>query len=306
MAAQVIGGEEALAGGGLVATRLLPSLALPAGAALPETPLLFAGALGGPFVIGLLAPLRNACTLAAQDSRSTARQIFQRVFGRGLLSGWTGASAPAAAAAVQFTTLGPGYHFFRHHLGSAEAAVAAGALTESVITYAPSTRNAQLMHNKMADAPARVSVRGFVPVGPGFCALVTRNFLANAGIRVLSQPMAEAIARCAPPGVRESGACKVGGDFSASVVCGALSMPFNQLFNFQVTSRASLGSTAADRARLGVEFLKRQYFVTSSSGRVMPSRIVLRDAFLRSLYIGCLFSTYAAVERAALSMAKRA
>ncbi|CAK0846506.1 unnamed protein product [Prorocentrum cordatum] len=278
-----------------------------AGAALPEAPVLFAGALGGPLVIGLWAPLRNACTLAAQDSRSTARQIIlQRVFGRGLLQGWTGASAPAAAAAVQFTTLGPGYHFFRHHLGSSEAAVAAGALAESVITYAPSTRNAQLMHNRVADAPERVTVRGFLPAGPGFGALVARNCLANAGIRVLSQPVAEAITRVAPPGVRESGACKVGGDFFASVLCGVLSMPFNQLFNFQVTSRASLESTPADRARLGVEFLKRQYFVTSSSGALRPSRIMLRDASLRSMYIGCVFSTYAAVERAALSIAARA
>jgi hypothetical protein len=254
-------------------------------------------------VIGLLTPLRNACTLASQDSRSTARQIYQRVFGRGLLSGWTGASTPAAAAAVQFTTLGPGYHFFRHHLGSSEAAVAAGALTESLITYAPTTRNAQLMHNAVADAPARVPVRRFLPAGPGFCFLVARNGLANSGIRILSQPIAEAIARVAP---LESGTCKVGGDFLASVACGALSMPFNQLFNFQVTSRASLESTAIDRARLGVEFLKRQYIVTSASGRVMPSRIVLRDAFLRSLYIGCMFSSYAAIERTALSLASRA
>jgi len=175
-----------------------------------------------------------------------------------------------------------------------------------LITYAPTTRNAQLMHNTVADAPARVPVRGIRPAGPGFCAFVTRNCLANVGIRILSQPMAEAIAHIAPLRARESGACKVAGDFFASVICGALSMPFNQMFAFQVTSRASLESTAFDRARLGVEFLKRQYFVTSASGWVIPSRIALRDASLRSLYIGCLFSTFAAVERVALALASRA
>lgn len=275
-------------------------LALPAGVTLPEAPLFIAGALGGPFVIGVLAPLRNACTLASQDKVSTARGIFERVFSRGVSRGWTGATAPAAAATIQFTTLGPGYHFYLHQFGSPYAACVAGAITESVITYAPSTRNAQLMHNRVADPAAQVKVSGMRVAGPGFAPLLVRNLLANSGIRVLSNPFASMLARGLPESAQSSGACKVGGDFLASITCGALSMPFNQLYNFQVTSRASLEAAPKERVRLGIDFLKSQYLVTTESGKTTLSRMVLRDASLRAMYIGCLFSSYAAVERAAL------
>mmetsp|Transcript_108564 Transcript_108564/g.197647 ORF Transcript_108564/g.197647 Transcript_108564/m.197647 type:complete len:114 (-) Transcript_108564:456-797(-) len=90
---------------------------------LPEPPLLLAGAIDGPLIIGCLTPLRNACTLAAQDSTSTAREIYAKVFTHGFRRGWTGAGTPAAAAVVQFTTLGPGYFIYVNLLGSSSAAV---------------------------------------------------------------------------------------------------------------------------------------------------------------------------------------
>lgn len=276
------------------------------GSLCPEPPLLVAGAFGGPFVIGLLTPLRNACTLAAQDSHSTARQIYGRVFGLGVRSGWTGASTPAAAAALQFTMLGPGYFVYLKLLGSPAAATVAGAVTETLITYAPTTRNSQLMHNKVAAHAERVPVRPLFPVGPGFAMLTLRNTCANAGIRVLSAPIAGGLARLtageAGDGpVRPSGACCFGGDFCASVICGAVSMPFNQLFNYHVTSAASLSGSSLERLKLGMRFLKSQYFERSSSGSVRLSRMVLRDGGLRAMYIGCMFSSYAAVERVSLS-----
>ena len=43
-------------------------LKLAANLTLPEAPLFVAGGLGGPLVIGVLTPLRNALTLASQDS----------------------------------------------------------------------------------------------------------------------------------------------------------------------------------------------------------------------------------------------
>jgi len=82
----------------------------------------------------------------------------------------------------------------------------------------------------------------------------------------------------------------------------SLSMPFNQLYSFQVTSRACLAASPLERARMGLDFLKRQYFVESASGSTKLSRMVLRDAALRATYIGCLFSSYAFVERLALSI----
>jgi len=273
---------------------------------LPEPALLCAGALGGPLCIGALTPLRNACTLASQDKLSTVKQIYGRVFSRGIMNGWTGASTPAVAAAIQFTTLGPGYFVYLGILGSPVAAVAAGAVTESFIVYGPNTRNAQLVHNMFASDEKKVKVRPFRAMGPGFTALVLRNSCASAGIRVLSTPFSQVLA-CfsgSEPG-QIPGICRCGGDFLASVVCGAASMPFNQLLNFQVTSAECLASSPTLRLTLGMQFLKSQYLVTSGDGKTRLSRMVLRDGTLRALYIGLLFSSYAAVERAAIYLASR-
>jgi len=239
--------------------------------------------------------------LAAQDSTSSARSVYGRVFARGFMRGWTGAATPAAAAAVQFTTLGPGYFVYLNLLGSPSAAVAAGAVTETLITYGPSTRNAQLMNNAVARAADKVVVRPLRPVGPGFAALVLRNGCANAGIRVLSSPLTSILSSLTSG---NAAMCQVGGDFLASIFCGALSMPFNQLFNFQVTSPASLAASPSERVKIGLHFLRNQYFVPSKNGSLLLSRMVWRDAALRSVYIGCMFSSYAAIERMVLAFAK--
>jgi len=273
----------------------------------PDPSLLVAGALGGPLCIGILTPLRNACTLAAQDTRSTARQIYGKVFSRGVLAGWTGACTPAAAATLQFTIMGPGYFLYLNIMGSPAAATVAGAVTETLITYGPTTRNSQLIHNRVSALASQVPVRRMLLVGPGFSMLALRNCAANAGIRVLSDPLASGLARLsaaeAGPGpVPIPGACKFGGDFLASVFCGALSMPFNQLFNFHVTSAASLTGSNVERFRLGMRFLKSQYLETTPSGSGRLSRMIIRDGGLRALYIGCMFSSYAATERLCLSL----
>lgn len=273
---------------------------------VPDSPLLLAGAIGGPFVIGSLTPLRNACTLAAHDKSSTVGQLYRRVFSAGVRSGWAGATTPACAATVQFTVLGPGYHLFLGLLGSPAAALAAGAVTESLITYAPTVRNAQVIHNRVATAGNQVQMQRFRPVGVGFGPLVTRNFVANAGIRVLSSPLSRAFdwALGYDQGAATvSGKSRVAGDFTASLLCGAMSMPLNQLFQFQVTSAACLAAGPAERVRLGLSFLQSQYLYTREDGSRRLSRLVLRDGALRSCYIGCLFSVYAAVERIAVHYA---
>ena len=53
---------------------------------LPDPPLLAAGALGGPFVIASLTPLRNAMSNAAQDQQSSFAQLYRRTFGAPTLS----------------------------------------------------------------------------------------------------------------------------------------------------------------------------------------------------------------------------
>eukprot|EP00971_Amphidinium_carterae_P013179 260043-Amphidinium_carterae.1 len=46
-----------------------------------------AGALGGPFVIFALTPLRNALTLASQDQESSAFELYGRTFQSGFAAG---------------------------------------------------------------------------------------------------------------------------------------------------------------------------------------------------------------------------
>jgi len=281
---------------------LQPILQVP----LPQPPLLLAGGFGGPLIIGAFTPLRNACTLAAQDATCSARQIMGRVFGMGIRSGWTGAWSPAAAATLQFTMLGPGYHLYLNLFGSPNYAVMAGALTETLITYGSSTRNAQLMHNQAAAGHDRVLVRALMPTGPGFTALLLRNSVAMAGIRVISDPLARTLQWMVGTDTKGaiSPSVKTGGDFLASVLCGALSMPFNQIYNMQVTSTACLDATPMKRVTLALHFLRSQYLVTTASGSLRVRHTVMRDVLLRSSYIGCAYCSYGCIERMALYFAR--
>jgi len=266
-----------------------------------------AGGFGGPLLIGGLTPLRNACTLASQDATSTARQIMGRVFSGGLRSGWTGARSPAAAATMQFTMLGPGYHFYLGLLGAPMPTVVAIALTETLITYGATTRNAQLTYNQAAAGRNSVPVRPIMLVGPGFTALLLRNFLAKAGIRVCSEPIARALQWTSGADATSviSPGINMIGDFLASVLCGALSMPFNQTYNFQVTSAVCLAGTPAERVARTVRFLKSQYLMKTAGGSMRLRQTMLRDVLLRSSYVGCALCCYSSLERLALHIANQ-
>jgi len=288
----------AVTAGPVTSMKLQPTLHVP----LPQPPLLLAGGFGGPLIIGAFTPLRNACTLASQDATCNAREIMGRVFSMGFRSGWTGAWTPAAAAVMQFTMLGPGYHLYLNLFGSPAPAVVAGALTETLITYSSSTRNAQLMHNQAATGRDRVSVRPMMPVGPGFTALLLRNCVAMAGIRIISDPLSRTLQWIVGTNTKGtiSPSVKMGGDFLASLLCGAFSMPFNQIYNMQVTSTACLDGMPMERVKLAMRFLRVQYLVTTARGSVGIRHTVPRDLLLRSSYIGCAYCSYACIERLAL------
>lgn len=277
------------------------------GAPWPAPPLLVCGFFGGPAIIGAITPLRNASTLAAQDQRSNIRQIYGRVFQQGFRGGWVGMRAPMVPATIQFTLLGPGYHVGLGLLGSPSAAVAACALFETMITYGPTTRNAQSAHNANSQAASRVPLRPIFPVGPGFEWLFLRNCVANAGIRVLSQPVTDRLERTVEmiSGVKpRPNTYKLVGDLLACMCVGALSGPFNQIYQNQVTSAVALTAGPAERARLGMHFVLNQYTPVGTDGRRRLSRLALRDAGLRSIYVACMFTSFAALERVALGYVK--
>lgn len=266
-----------------------------------ETPLLIAGVVGGPLIIGTATPFRNCLALASQDSTSSFSALWGRVLRGGFRTAYAGALAPMPPAAIQFSAVGPLYHLFASY-GGPVFGVALSAAVETGVVFGPEGRNVQLAFNESAAADRKVALRSYVkPWGPGVLALLGRNLTANSGIRVLSEPMASFADGAAKSVGMAPGAtsCKVAGDLISSLICGGLSMPFNQTFYFCNTSKELQETKSLQmRQSLIFKFLRSQYF-TESGG---ISRNMLRDLTIRAAYIGVLFSSFAAVERTCLAL----
>ena len=263
---------------------------------IPEPPYFLAGAFGGPLVIYVLTPLRNALTLASQDRQSSIRQIYGKVFSRGVRGGWVGGQWPAIPACPQFLVLGPLYHFNTSIVGPYLALPLTGAV-ETMITFGANARNAEVAHNTQAVGISRVSK--FTPAwrfwGPGSVPHACRNTIAMAGMRIVSPPLAEWMEQNAP--LWSPGSTKTAADFAASMFTGGISMPFNQLFNYLATTPEAHTKTNRERLSMGLDFLSRQYLRKTESGNYRISRFMLRDLVMRSLYASGLFGIYITIER---------
>lgn len=262
-----------------------------------STALLLAGALGGPFTIALYTPLRNAITLGAHDPSASASSLYRRTVSHGYIrGGFAGWAAPTFFSSAQFVAMGPLYHKYASLCGP-DLAVIPTALTESTITYGSQTRNAQIAHNlNVANMPEK-AVRlqaPWDPRGAGFAPHVLRNACAMSGIRVLSPPIRKAM------GAEGNVALSFAADFSATILSAAISMPFNQLFNFLTTTHSTHIAEAGILSSCA-RFLRTQYL--TPAGRF--SATVLRDAFMRVAYIAPQLSTYSAIERFATARARR-
>ena len=258
-----------------------------------ERALLLAGALGGPFTIGLYTPLRNAITLGAKDPAAGLGVLYRRTVEHGWLrGGYAGWSSPTVFSCPQFLALGPLYHVYAGAVGP-NLAIVPTALTESTISYGSQCRNAQVAYNLSVPAAQRVPLQApWDPRGAGFAPHATRNACAMSGIRVLSTPIRTAL------GADESAALGFFADFAASILSAAISMPFNQLFNFLATTPAD--ARAEGLAQSCARFLRTQY-LTPAGGL---SATVVRDAFMRCAYIAPQLSTYALIERALVRAAR--
>lgn len=263
--------------------------------------LLLAGAVGGPVTIGLYTPLRNAITLGAGDAAASARALYATVLRTGPFTGWL---SPTVFSCAQFLALGPLYHVYASAVGPA-LAVLPTACTESFISFGSQTRNAQMAFN-VTVAPTRQLPlqQPWDPRGVAFAPHVARNACAMSGFRVLAGPVQRALDGAADTArvPLDRGTANVAADFLASIISAAVSMPFNQLYNYLATT------TAASRPAGGVllacaGFLRRQYLVRTATGRLALSRTVVRDAFMRCAYIAPQLSTYSAIERLCVSSA---
>jgi hypothetical protein len=264
---------------------------------LPPLPTVLAGGLGGPFCIFLLTPLRNALTVASQDRSlgvigiyketlgisKTATKINVKSFGAVLSRGWAGGIYPALPAIPQFLVLGPCYHALASATNPYLALVLTG-FTETTISFGSNARNAEEAYRRRIGA--QQSIRP-IPIynfwGSGVVPHFLRNTIAMAGVRVLS-PMIKSKTECN----------YVMADFGASMITGALSMPFNQLFNFYAVEdwkRRQSPTTYIGKPTFkdGLDFIKKQYLGGSST--------LARDVIIRSVYATFLFGIYAGIER---------
>lgn len=320
-----------------VASNSLPWAAVPAASSwrdkLPDKPLLISGGLGGPLVIFLCTPLRNALTLGSRDKRSNLRGIYRKVFRGGPRAGWIGGVAPGVIACPQFLALGPVYHTLNssltgvlgtgpawtHGLAVSVLASLGASFCETVMTYGSQSQNAQMAYNNSFVTFSSVvdGSRRKVPLsrvydvwGPGAGAMMTRNFLSVMSVRTLSPWLRH------QPSLEFLGSAKVTVcDIVSSVAICTLTAPVHQLFNFLATTPEARSVSRFEKITMARRFLREQYFVplpredillTVDLSSPIPekryswkiSRVAARDFGMRTAYVTTVFAVFLSMERA--------
>ncbi|CAK0817036.1 unnamed protein product [Prorocentrum cordatum] len=258
--------------------------------AIPETPVIVAGAVGGPSVMFAVTPFRNGLTLGATNTRAGAMELYGSVFARGLAGGWTGGIYPAIAGCPQFLCLGPAYHFYAAFVGTAGGVVLT-SLTESGIVFGAETCNAQMAKNAKAPGSIKNVHNSMKPWGTGFSIHFARNVIATAGLRIFAQPCTWAVEKATG---KSNAMTTLGGDFVGNVCAACLSAPVHQLYGFTVTTPELADLPSAERRARAVQFLKDQYLLPGTS-RLSP--VVPRDLFMRSMYVAVAYTMYSTLER---------
>lgn len=268
---------------------------------IPDPPYIAAGAIGGPFVIGMVTPMRNALTLGALDSSKSALTLYKDVFRGGVLSGFSGGQYMAVAAVPGFLVLGPCFHVFKDMCGGSVAGgTALTALAETCVFFGSETKNAQMAFNQDAEKrgakPIAKLQNAYSPLGPGLGVglHMSRNFLAMSGLRVFSKPCQDGLQKVAPE--MNATTRTILSDMIANIVVSSFSTPFHQLYGFSVTNRvaaAEAGGVQASMLEASKTFLRSQYL--TPAGRL--SSVALRDVFLRVAYNASIFTVYGSIER---------
>lgn len=263
---------------------------------IPSNPIIAAGTFGGPFVIGMSTPMRNALTIAASNTQLSFAGCYRDVFSKGLVRGWTGGFYFSFAAAPQFVAVGPLYHAVASVLGPT-GGVAVAALAESLIVHGPEKRNAQMSFNLKAmersfmggSIPAHRLQNPLNPLGAGFSIHATRNFVSIFGMRVLCDPITRLYENLAG----KSQTATVAGDFSANIASACITMPIHQTWNFFVSNHEMWEKPPSEKIQMVKEYLRKQYL--KPSGGISP--VVFRDAGLRCSYISLSLTAYVNIER---------
>jgi len=258
--------------------------------AIPETPVIVAGAFGGPSVMFTVTPFRNGLTLGATNIKAGAMELYGSLFARGFAGGWTGGIYTSIAACPQFLCIGPAYHFYAGFTGTIGGVVLT-SLTESGIVFGAETCNAQMAKNAKEPGAIKNVHNSLKPWGTGFGIHFARNIIATAGLRLFCQPCTWAIETATG---KSNAMTTLGGDFAGNVCAACLSAPVHQLYGFTVTTPELADLPSAEKRARAVQFLKNQYLVPGTS-RLSP--VVPRDLFMRSMYVAVAYTMYSTLER---------
>mmetsp|Transcript_6949 Transcript_6949/g.18776 ORF Transcript_6949/g.18776 Transcript_6949/m.18776 type:complete len:296 (+) Transcript_6949:3-890(+) len=250
------------------------------------------GAVGGPIVVGLLTPQRNAMTLAAKETSLSYFGLYSQVFKDGFSSGFRGGSRPVLAAMPQFTAIGPVYLFAEKTTGSSGMSMFCASIVESLFTFAPQSRNAQIQYNATRSLEAdKLQLHPANRLaGAGFSCHVGRNFFAMMGIRIFSPHSLEVVKQIPGTGQLGEEGIVVASDLLSSIISATLSMPFNHIFSWSACTPALDSMSYTQRARESVSFLVNNYMEQGL-------RLLARDLAVRISYTGLLFTGYRYVER---------
>jgi hypothetical protein len=259
---------------------------------LPDTPLIVAGGLGGPFCLFSVTPARNALTLGATQPGASISSLYRQVFERGFARGWTGGVYPAAAACPSFICLGPAFHMMKGYTG-VPMAILLASCCESAIMFGGETANAQMAKNEKSPGAIKKIQPAYSPFGAGLGLHIARNALATAGLRLFCTPCEWVLEKATG---RQDEFTKTLGSFGGNVVSACLTAPVHQLYAFVVTSpELSTMSSSDKRARM-VEFLKEQYLITEN-GKTRLASGIARDMTMRSMYVATLYTMFSSIER---------
>ncbi|CAK9095136.1 unnamed protein product [Durusdinium trenchii] len=198
---------------------------------------------------------------------------------------------PTLAAIPQFSMIGPVYLQFFQATDSRAAAVLAASFGESLLTFAPQRRNAQIQYNAARPAHQHIAITPSMQIsGPGFIFHVWRNAVAMMGIRLFA-PYTERVVQHLPTMDRHPETKAILSDLSASMISSVLSMPFNQVCSWAYCSPELVHMTQRQRLQAYATFLIGSY---CGAGRL---GLLGRDLMVRISYTSFLFTGYHIVER---------
>eukprot|EP00930_Biecheleria_cincta_P004610 TRINITY_DN105526_c0_g1_i1.p1 TRINITY_DN105526_c0_g1~~TRINITY_DN105526_c0_g1_i1.p1 ORF type:complete len:291 (-),score=36.16 TRINITY_DN105526_c0_g1_i1:215-1087(-) len=259
----------------------------------------FSGAIGGPTVVGVLTPLRNASTLAAKNVEASYAGLYRKVFEQGLVKGWRGCGKPMIAGVPQFTACGPVYHLCNQATSSSTASVVAAATIESLFTFGSHRRNAQIQFNATRPELERIQYHPLQQLtGAGFVAHVTRNIFAMSGIRVLS-PLFGHRLECLPGMSQLSDRGRLFTiDLVLSGLAASMSMPFNHIFSWSSCTPELDKLSYRERFNASIEFMLTTY-------KTQGLKLFARDLAVRVTYASLLFSGYNAIEREVYAISRQ-